>query len=190
MTVADTDHFCPQRNKRDGAGWLSLTVTTWIDVTILLGVTVFAIASLAKFQILTSSRMVLSYPNPIFSFLSNRQIIAVAAIVELIVTLIAVGCHRKKPVVALSALVWLCAVLAVYRFVLTVSGYPAASCGCFGALGELLYPSNTEAKASLLAASLLYGILGSGLLGLSMLLFVGSGHRKNGEITVLSKQQI
>jgi hypothetical protein len=75
--------------------------------------------------------------DPFFTFLSNWQLMVIAATVEIIVVIILAHMYVKDPPKGIPIVLWLCSLFAVYRFGFQISPDRADMCKCFG-IGSVL----------------------------------------------------
>jgi hypothetical protein len=99
---------------------------------------------------------ILGVQDPLFFFLSTRQVVAIAALVEAVGLALVVTARTamQKALV----LFWLVGIFACYRICLVVVGYHG-TCPCFGSLAEWLGLSTSQSNA---ASIIVLAYLGSG----------------------------
>jgi hypothetical protein len=99
----------------------------------------YLMTGLAKLAILFDADPFLSMPNPVFSFLSNHTVIAVAAALEVCATIAAAFLRRHWLRHTFLVLLWMALVLASYRAVLDLTA-GNSTCRCLGVLETILHP--------------------------------------------------
>jgi hypothetical protein len=92
--------------------------------------------------------------NPVFTFISNRGVYAVAAVLE---TAIGIACLRRRGRNTTNVVVWMfVAAMVWYRWAFHYVG--GDNCGCLGFLGKLLHANKTQEKAIPVAALILLAL--------------------------------
>ncbi len=118
---------------------------------------VLGFASASKIVALfTLSQLVLSTPNPLFLFLSERWVIAGAALLESVSAGLIV--FSRDSVLRYRVLTWICGVMWLYRLGLAFSG-DVSSCGCLAGAQEIW---GLSTKFTDLLALILLGLLTGG----------------------------
>ena len=103
-----------------------------------LAATILILTAAAKIATLASGLKLLSLPDPLFTFVTRGQLLALASIAEIA---IAIAILRRPSDASFSkpALVaWLATVFGLYRFGLYVTGYRGV-CPCLGNFGDLFH---------------------------------------------------
>lgn len=115
------------------------------------------LTAVGKVIALLGDAKILNQPNPLFSWLSNREMLFAAALLELVV---AWWVFRRKSdmINKLLLVAWLGGLFLSYRAVLWWTGY-GGSCSCLGHLSDALHISSEKAEwiAKLVLAYLLIG---------------------------------
>lgn len=125
-----------------------------------------SVTALAKFASAFGTSRALSDSDKIITFLSNRQLMVVVGIVEMVVVVYMMLSRSISKQAA--ALVCLCTAMWAYRASLFVGGFPPV-CKCLGGLVEAIHMSDDQAVA-ISTAILCYMTVG-GALALSYLNF-------------------
>ena len=92
-----------------------------------------ALAICLKLHVLSLESSVLARRDPVFHFLSARQILLAAALGEMLV--LAVLWRQRDALAAIEIIIWLAAVVWCYRLTAWVSG-GGGTCSCMGALSD------------------------------------------------------
>ena len=107
----------------------------WIGRFLLSSVVILAVTALGKLLSILGEEAILSRPNPLFSFLTNRQVMLIAAILEVVVVYCAVFSDQLDR--GLWGVGWLGTVFFAYRAGLWGVGY-SAPCSCLGGFTEAI----------------------------------------------------
>ena len=124
----------------------------------------FSFTALAKFASAFGTSRALSDSDKIITFLSNRQLMVVVGIVEMVVVVYMMLPRSISKQAA--ALVCFCTAMWAYRAALFVGGFPPV-CKCLGSLVEAIHMTDNQAIA-ISTAILCYMTVG-GALALSYL---------------------
>ena len=110
-----------------------------LSICFFVPVLTYLVTGLAKLAIVFDADPFLSEPNPVFSFLSNHTVIAVAAGLEVCAVIAAVCLRRHWLRHSFIVLLWMALVLASYRAFLDLTAVNS-SCRCLGVLETMLHP--------------------------------------------------
>jgi hypothetical protein len=102
---------------------------------VLLAGVVFVASAILKLLDLAGTHDYLREYNSLFYFLTNRQVVAIAAVVEMVVALHLFS--RDEIRRRLLSVLWLCVIIAVYKIGLSLT-LNIAPCSCFGLLPSIL----------------------------------------------------
>lgn len=101
---------------------------------------VYALSGMLKVYMLVRGGDGLNYPNPVFFFLENKAVIAIASALEIGSVAAAFWFLRYSPSAAFVVLLWMSCLLVLYRIGLHLAGARVTSCRCFGLLERIIYP--------------------------------------------------
>lgn len=101
---------------------------------------VYALSGILKVYLLAQGGEGLNNPNPVFFFLENKAVIAVASALEIGSVAAALWLLRYSPSAAFVVLLWMSCLLVLYRVGLHMAGARVTSCRCFGLLERIIYP--------------------------------------------------
>lgn len=110
-----------------------------LSICFFVPVLTYLVTGLAKLAIVFDADPFLSVPNPVFSFLSNHTVIAVAAGLEVCAVIAAACLRRHRLRHSFIVLLWMALGLASYRAVLDLTAVNS-SCRCLGVLETMLHP--------------------------------------------------
>jgi len=122
-------------------------------------VLVLAATALVKFLTVLGEQKMLALADPLFPALTNRHVLSVAVVLELVV--VAAVIKIKLPEHKLLVVAWFASLLFMYRWGIWSSGI-AKPCPCMGSLGDWTgFTSETIDKVSLsLLIYLFFGSMG------------------------------
>jgi hypothetical protein len=153
----DKGEPCPAESSLSRSNCHSSRVLTLFARGFLLTVAVIlGITALGKLAGVAADVPVLSEPDSLLAFLTNRQIILLAAVLELAV----LACFFSKRLditIKLLSVAWISTVFLIYRLGLWSVGY-SGSCSCLGLISEALGLS--PAKIDLGMRIMLYYLVG------------------------------
>lgn len=118
---------------------------------------VFSFAVTGKLSSNFSDHRLMNH-DPFFTFLSNWQLMVIAAFFEIIAVIILAYLYMKNPTKGIFIVLWLCSLFAVYRFGFQISPDRADMCKCFG-IGSVLgtIESKSDGLGMLLLLLMIFG---------------------------------
>jgi hypothetical protein len=119
---------------------------------------IFVVTAVAKLAMALGGVKVLEQPDPVLGFVSIRQVLVCAAIVE---TAVAIFVARAQVVFALGSVAWLATTFLVYRLLLWALDFHGY-CSCLGKLSDILHlrPKTADFSAKSVMIYLLIGSYG------------------------------
>ena len=126
-----------------------------------LGAALMALTAIGKFITVFISWNSMTWPDPLFQFLSIRIVILISAALELAGSILL---FSKISLKSKSAIIsWIATLLMMYRIALSILGAKLA-CNCLGIIASWFHLS--KSTSDIISATLLFYLLTIGYLGL------------------------
>lgn len=158
LRIADTMKTSPQNHSKAHMNALRQGHHRMTRYFLFSGGIVFSLTAAAKILMAVGDAEILKMPDPLFTDLSNRTLLVLAAVMEL--SVVVYICRSNVSYLRrIGAIVWIATVFLSYRFGLIYTGN-RGGCKCLGNIGDSLRLS--PAALDLVASSILaYLLLGS-----------------------------